>query len=487
MSKSQGTVAIPIPKKAVVKKKGVVRPLEGGFRVENAGSAFAPDQEDRPKGDDVAFAVGDSAPPPDVPLEEIAWKEAAKLPLTEQLPFNLAVGVSVTINAVIIGIEKEVTDPDAEVADRLLWYMFEMLFALMFGTEMAIRMGVKNSNFFSDIWNLLDLVIVLCAIADLILTHTSAGGVLRLFTMLRTLRLIKLVRLVRSWEYFKELWLLVGGLVTSVKALGWVSLIILTVVYVCAIVCTTEVGQNDDVYDQGPSYDGLVWNYKDYFGNIPKSMFTLFQVMTLDGWSDDIVRHVAFRQPLMAVLLVFFVIGTAFGLLNVVVGVIVENTLAAAQIIDARAEEQKGQQKEQAIQSMAALLEFSDTKRSGLLSREEFQVVAQSAAVKNNLATMGLEVDEVNELLGLLDYEKAGRVELSRFIASLRELIGGARRRDIVQVEVTVGALAQRLDGLDKRFSDIDDEVMHLSRLADDFVQTTVKVLTGFDGSTVKT
>ena len=34
-----------------------------------------------------------------------------------------------------------------------------------------------------------------------------------------------------------------------------------------------------------PGGPGMSWVPQEYFGDVPKSMFTLFQIMTLDSWS----------------------------------------------------------------------------------------------------------------------------------------------------------------------------------------------------------
>merc|ERR1719502_179564 len=165
------------------------------------------------------------------------------------------------------------------------------------------------------------------------------------------------------FKTFRELWLLVGGIVNSVKALSWIMLILMLLCYVCSIVVTTEIGHNDEVYGVGPSYDGLVWPYKEYFGSVFKSMFTLFQIVTLDGWSDDVVRHIMYFQPFLAILFIAFVILTAFGLMNVVVGVIVENTLASASVANEAVEKNQANIRRKALEQLNVMLELSDTKR----------------------------------------------------------------------------------------------------------------------------
>lgn len=406
------------------------------------------------------------------------------LALVDQLWFNVMVAVINVANTVFIGLEQDMSDARSGVSDRIVWYMAELIFCSMFIVEMILRIHSKRQSFFMDVWNLLDLLIIFGACIDaIILQPGGAGGKIRLFTVLRLLRIVRLVRLVRMFPFFRELWLLIGGLVNSMKALTWVCVILVVILYVCSVVVTTEIGHNGDVYGQLPSYDGKLWPYEEYFGTVWKSMFTLFQVMTLDGWCDDIVRHVMHFRPLLAIFLVAFLMVTAFGLMNVVVGIIVENILAAASVADTAIEHEAAEKRKRAIDQLQLLLELSDNHRTGELSLTELQAASESPIVKQQYQTLGVKQIEVEKLFSLLDYERRGRVELKRFVNSCRELVGGARRRDIAQVEITVGALAQRLDSLDTKFTHIEQEVASLGSITEDFVQNTVRVLTGHSPS----
>lgn len=404
--------------------------------------------------------------------------------LVDQLGFNIVVSIFVLVNTLLVGIEQDMVSASADVSDRIIWYMLGLVFSLVFLVEIGLRIYCLRKKFFEDLWDVLDLGLVIGSVIDVfLLAPMGSGGRIRAFSTLRSLRVVKLVRLVRVFPAFRELWLLVGGLINSIKALGWVGIVLACVLYVCGIFVTTEVGQNSDVYESGPSYDGEVWPYREYFGTVPRSMFTLFQVMTLDGWCDDIVRHIVFFQPLMAPFFVVFILLTALGLMNVVVGIIVENTLAAAQVADTRQEAYQAEQRDKAIDELQKLLELSDTNRTGEISQNELAAVAQSKAVMRQFKHLGIKLEEADELFKLLDYEGRGRVQLKRLILACRELVGGAKRRDIVQVEITVGTLAQRLDSLDGKFSDIESEVSQLGQMADDFLAKTVNAITGFDGT----
>lgn len=462
---------------AHLKVPAVERGTLGGFRKKEVDMLAAPvavDSTQAPTG-----------PPPKNEKEKRALElKNNQIPLVDELWFNCFVSASTFLNAFIIGLEQELSNSEGGIADRLPWYMLELIFAGVFTVEIVMRITTLRLKFLGDIWNICDVVVVAAACVDaLVLQPAKMGGKARLLTTLRVMRIIRLVRLVRMFKFFRELWLLVGGLVNSIKALAWICLILLLLIYVCSVVATTEIGQNDATYGNGPSYDGMVWPYKEYFGTVFKSMFTLFQVMTLDGWCDDVVRHIMHFQPVLASFFMVFLVLTAFGLMNVVIGCIVENTLAAATVADEAIEKELSEKRRKALDQLQVMLELSDSNRSGDISMQELQAASQSRVVQAQLQALDVRMSEIEQLFELLDYEKRGKVDLKKFIISCRELVGGAKRRDIAQVEITVGTLTQRLDSLDRKFHHIESEVAALGNLSEDFLQNTVRLLTGFDGS----
>ena len=103
-------------------------------------------------------------------------------------------------------------------------------------------------------------------------------------------------------------------------------LLIVIVLYTFGLLMTILVGQN--------CTEGLDWqDWPDcdwMFGSVPKGIWTMFQVVTLESWAMAIGRPVTVKKPVMVVVFVFFLFISTFGLLNIVVGVVVESTLFAA-------------------------------------------------------------------------------------------------------------------------------------------------------------
>eukprot|EP00913_Durusdinium_trenchii_P030417 g28492.t1 len=56
-------------------------------------------------------------------------------------------------------------------------------------------------------------------------------------------------------------------------------------------------------------------------------------------------------------------------------------------------------------------------------------------------------------------------------------LVGGGKRRDIAQVEVNMGTLANRLDKLDHKFGLIEREVAAIAAMTEEFVHNTASDL----------
>ena len=69
------------------------------------------------------------------------------------------------------------------------------------------------------------------------------------------------------------------------------------------------------------------FNNWQIFGNIPRSMFTLFNMAALVEDSDIVMRAVMEKQPQYTIVLVGFNIFATLGVLSVMIGVIVDNTM----------------------------------------------------------------------------------------------------------------------------------------------------------------
>merc|ERR1719171_2975420 len=77
-------------------------------------------------------------------------------------------------------------------------------------------------------------------------------------------------------------------------------------------------------------YNCLSFDQYRFFGSTIRTMLTLFQIFTLDGWSSVVRPVVEQGMPMMLPVFILFIFLTTFGLLNLLIGVIVEHTTQMA-------------------------------------------------------------------------------------------------------------------------------------------------------------
>jgi voltage-gated sodium channel len=66
-------------------------------------------------------------------------------------------------------------------------------------------------------------------------------------------------------------------------------------------------------------------SFPDWFGDLGRSAYTLFQIMTLESWSMGIVRPVMDVYPYAWAFFVPFIMVTTFAVVNLLVGLIVNS------------------------------------------------------------------------------------------------------------------------------------------------------------------
>jgi voltage-gated sodium channel len=207
-------------------------------------------------------------------------------PFTER--FILAL---ILVNAVTLGLET-----DAGIADRWGGVLHAIdVFALsVFVVELTAKMIVQRSRFVRDPWNVFDFAVVAIALLP-------ASGPLAVLRALRVLRVLRLITVIPSLRR------VVGALLGALPGMGSIVLLLALLFYVGAVMATKLYGAD----------------FPEWFGSVPASLYTLFQVMTLESWSMGIVRPVMEVHPQAWLFFVPFILATSFTALNLFIGVIV--------------------------------------------------------------------------------------------------------------------------------------------------------------------
>lgn len=199
----------------------------------------------------------------------------------------------IVLNAIILGLE---TAPSIMERWGGLIAGLDLALLSLFTLEIAARIYAFRRRFFRDPWGLFDFAVI--AIAWL--PATGSLAVLRALRVLRVLRLISMMPRLR---------IVVEAMLHAIPGLGAIALLLVIVYYVAAVIATKLFGDS----------------HPELFGTIGESMFTLFQVMTLESWSTGVARPVMTASPQAWLFFVPFILVATFVVLNLFIGIIVES------------------------------------------------------------------------------------------------------------------------------------------------------------------
>ena len=232
-------------------------------------------------------------------------------PLTERFIIAL-----ICINAVTLGLE---TSDWTMARYGGLLIAIDTAILTVFVAEIAIRLATDFKGFWRDPWRIFDFVVVAIAL----LPATGPLSVLRAFRILRVLRLVTKLESMRR---------VIMGLLRALPGMGTIVMLLLLIFYIFAVISTKLFA--DD--------------FPEWFGTIGASAYTLFQIMTLESWSMGIVRPVMEAFPFAWMLFIPFIITTAFAVLNLFIGVIVD-AMQTEHEADAKGEREAMREDTQAI------------------------------------------------------------------------------------------------------------------------------------------
>jgi voltage-gated sodium channel len=213
--------------------------------------------------------------------------------LVESRGFTVTITTVIVINAITLGLE---TSPAAMDAAGPILLAIDAAALWIFTIEIALKLWVYRSRFFQDGWNLFDFAIV--AIAWL--PASGPLAVLRALRIVRVLRLISIVPQMRA---------VVGALFKALPGMVSIFAVLVLVFYIGAVMATKLYGAA----------------FPDWFGSLGASMYSLFQVMTLESWSMGIVRPVMEVHPGAWLFFVPFIVVTSFTVLNLFIALMVNS------------------------------------------------------------------------------------------------------------------------------------------------------------------
>lgn len=404
--------------------------------------------------------------------------------LVESGRFQMLTTGLIFINAVFIGVETEVNWQGRSQHSEL-WMGMEIVFTGLFTVELVLRIFAHRWAFWLQWWNIFDAILVGLAFSDTVvigiflakftaedsqnLEDSSEIDVLIVFRVVRLLRLARLIRLLR---FFKELWLLASGVLSSVRTLTWTLVLMVLTIYVFAIILTRIIGHEygceyaRTVVSAGCSADEDRKSMDTWWGTVPRSMFTLFQLITTEGLAD-ITRTSMKFSSMASIFFIVFMFMTSVALMNVMIAVIVENTLESAMTLREDVSKTIEINMQRAMEKIVEVFEIADANRDGGLSKSEFLQALRNNAVMKLLHESEIDLHNAEELFDILDFDESGQLDVTEFLEGCMRARGEARAKDILALQCDLVRTQQYVEvELDKASQFLEERFARLAENA---------------------
>lgn len=218
------------------------------------------------------------------------WSQSLKQ-LIESHSFQGFIVTLIVINAILLGMETS-TNLMANYADAIA--IIDNIILTVFVLEIIVRLYVYRLKFWRDPWSVFDFCVVFIALVP-------ATGPFAIVRALRVLRVLRLLTMIPSMQR------VVGALLSAIPGLSSIAFVLLIFYYVTAVMATHFFSAA----------------YPEWFGNLGRSLYTLFQIMTLESWSMGISRPVMEQFPYAWAFFIPFILIATFTMLNLFIAIIV--------------------------------------------------------------------------------------------------------------------------------------------------------------------
>uniref|UniRef100_A0A8C3LYG3 Voltage-dependent T-type calcium channel subunit alpha-1H n=1 Tax=Chrysolophus pictus TaxID=9089 RepID=A0A8C3LYG3_CHRPC len=262
--------------------------------------------------------------------------------------FDHVVLVFIFLNCITIALERPDIDPHS--TERIFLSVSNYIFTAIFVAEMMVKVVALGffsgeNTYLQSSWNVLDGVLVFVSIIDIIVSMASAGGA-KILGVLRVLRLLRTLRPLRVISRAPGLKLVVETLISSLRPIGNIVLICCAFFIIFGIL-GVQLFKGKFYYCDGPDVKNITtktdctnahyrWVRRKYnFDNLGQALMSLFVLSSKDGWVNimydglDAVgidqQPIQNHNPWMLLYFISFLLIVSFFVLNMFVGVVVEN------------------------------------------------------------------------------------------------------------------------------------------------------------------
>jgi len=332
----------------------------------------------------------------------------------------------IILNVVVIALETDYgyDDADSDMDSKVGWVIVDSLFILAFIIEIGVRIYWERWSWPRSGWNWFDVIIVILAIVDIWIlswVSESAGG-LQVMSVFRIIRLIRLVRLVKLVRLLRGLYVILLAMWHAMQTMSFLLAIMAFGLLIYSIFAVTLIGRNSNLDNVRINGTDTVY---DRFGTVFRAMYSLFELMTLEGW-EAVARPIVEEEPWLFLFIVSYIMIFTFGMLNMIVATVIEKTLHHTRMLSDSTQAEERRRMQQELVRIRTVFDESNQDASGKMTFEEFEAALKAhPPIREIFNKMGISLHDAKELYTVLDWDDSGDLTIKEFLSGISKLQDG--------------------------------------------------------------
>jgi len=296
-------------------------------------------------------------------------------------------------------------------------------------------------------YNWLDFAVVVMAVLEawlwvLSIKSGNTSG-LNVVSLPRIFRLVRLVRVVKLLRKFRGLYMTLNAFREAISSIAYLGTLLGTGLYVSAIFTTLTIGHSERLK---AIQMGSV-TAEDRFGTVSRSTYSLFELMSLQGW-DQVGRPLVEEEPLFSILLLMFIMVFTFGLLNMIVAFVVEKTMKQDEVMGDLSRHESHREVAQGLLEMKTTFEEADTDGNGTISKKEFlEALQTNEKVQDSFERVGIPTHDAETLYAVIDADGSGNLTMEELLEGCARIRGASNPEwDLLAMHSLLRCLARQVN-----------------------------------------
>eukprot|EP00927_Polykrikos_kofoidii_P082909 TRINITY_DN8364_c0_g2_i6.p1 TRINITY_DN8364_c0_g2~~TRINITY_DN8364_c0_g2_i6.p1 ORF type:complete len:698 (+),score=104.84 TRINITY_DN8364_c0_g2_i6:66-2159(+) len=362
-----------------------------------------------------------------------SWRQGMKKVVHSQT-FELLSGFVIILNALMVGLEQEFKRRGIDTASL---DAIEHIFLCVYIAELGMRFFAVGKAIFSDRWTRFDIFLVSAGVISGWIVEPIVVKIdmqdTATFAILRTTRLLRLARTLRLLVTFKELWLLVRGLMSSIHTMMYTALLVGIVIYVFSCLSMILVTNNPNNM-QNPYYRKHV---EEYFDNLGLTMLTLVRFVSLDSLSGVYTPLIMNDWTLTLYFAPVFLI-LSIVLMNLVTAIIVNSAMEQAMQDKEMQKAIDDNKKKNGVKQLRKLFVRLDEDGSGHVCRREIiDISAEDKAILFQYTA----ASDLEEVFDALDVDGDDELGIDEFIDGIWQVYVSNSPIELRRLDKQIGIL----------------------------------------------